>query len=44
MIWIQLITLVLLFGYEVNASLHYGQKLEAVKENLKKNRHVRAMR
>ncbi|MCW5912092.1 MAG: YihY/virulence factor BrkB family protein [Cyclobacteriaceae bacterium] len=31
MIWIQLITMILLFGYEVNASLHYGQKLEGVK-------------
>ncbi len=44
MIWIQLITLVLLFGYEINASLHYGQKLEAVRENLTKNRIVKAMR
>jgi membrane protein len=34
MIWIQLLTLVLLFGYEVNASLHYGQKLEVVQYNL----------
>jgi membrane protein len=30
MAWIQLITLVLLFGYEINASLHYARKLEAV--------------
>lgn len=44
MIWIQLVTLVLLFGYEINASLHYGQKLEAVNENLKKNRLIKAMR
>lgn len=44
MIWTQLVTLVLLFGYEVNASLHYGQKLEAVNENLKKNRLTKAMR
>jgi membrane protein len=28
MIWIQLLTIVLLFGYEVNASLHYGRRLE----------------
>jgi hypothetical protein len=35
---------VLLFGYEVNASLHYGQKLEAVRSNLKKNRLDKAMR
>jgi len=34
MIWIQLITMVLLFGYEINASLHYGQKLESVKEKM----------
>jgi membrane protein len=30
MAWIQLITMVLLFGYEINASLHYARKLEAV--------------
>lgn len=34
MIWIQLLTVVLLFGYEVNASLHYGRKLQAVRYNL----------
>ncbi len=34
MIWIQLLTVVLLFGYEVNASLHYGRKLQAVQYNL----------
>ncbi len=34
MIWIQLLTVVLLFGYEVNASLHYGQKIQAVQYNL----------
>ncbi|MBL7876903.1 MAG: YihY/virulence factor BrkB family protein [Cyclobacteriaceae bacterium] len=44
MIWIQLVTIVLLFGYEVNASLHYGQKLEAVRSSLKKNRLDKAMR
>lgn len=33
MIWIQLLTIVLLFGYEVNASLHYGQKLEAIAQH-----------
>jgi membrane protein len=44
MIWIQLITLVLLFGYEINASLHYGHKLETVRENILKNRKVKAMR
>ena len=30
MVWIQLMTMVLLFGYEINASLHYGTKVEAV--------------
>jgi membrane protein len=34
MIWVQLLTVVLLFGYEVNASLHYGRKLQAVRYNL----------
>jgi len=34
MIWVQILTIVLLFGYEVNASLHYGRKLEAVRYNL----------
>jgi membrane protein len=34
MIWIQMLTIVLLFGYEVNASLHYGRKLQAVQYNL----------
>jgi len=30
MIWIQLLTTVLLLGYEVNASLHYGSKIQAL--------------
>ncbi len=34
MVWMDLLTLVLLFGYEVNASLHYGRKLQAVRYNL----------
>lgn len=32
MIWVQLITIVLLFGYEINASLHHGIKVEAIEE------------
>lgn len=28
MIWIQLLTVVLLLGYEINASLHYGMQLQ----------------
>ncbi len=30
MVWIQLLTTVLLYGYEINASLHYGTKLQAI--------------
>lgn len=30
MIWIQLLTVVLLFGYEINASLHYGMKMQEI--------------
>lgn len=30
MIWIQLLTVILLFGYEINASLHRGRKYVAV--------------
>lgn len=44
MIWIQLLTLVLLFGYEVNATLHYGTKMEAIEEHQKKRRLEKAMR
>ncbi|HCW08601.1 MAG TPA: YihY/virulence factor BrkB family protein [Cytophagales bacterium] len=38
MAWVQLITLILLFGYEINASLHYAKKVEAV------NQHHRSLR
>lgn len=44
MIWVQMVTIVLLFGYEINASLHYGQKLEALSEDLKKNKLTKALR
>lgn len=44
MIWIQLLTLVLLFGYEVNASLHYGTKMQAVDSHLRKNKNEKAFR
>jgi membrane protein len=33
MVWIQLLTTVLLFGYEINASLHYGSKEQALRAN-----------
>lgn len=39
MIWIQLLTTVLLFGYEINASLHYGNKIQALDQSRKKRRH-----
>jgi membrane protein len=44
MAWIQLVTLVLLYGYEINASLHYGRKLETVSSQQKKLRSEKAMR
>jgi membrane protein len=37
MIWVQLITMVLLFGYEINASIHNAIRLEAL-HNAKKYR------
>lgn len=30
MVWIQLLTVVLLYGYEINASLHYGTKMLSI--------------
>jgi membrane protein len=36
MIWIQLLTIVLLFGYEINASLHYGMKVQEIETYKKK--------
>jgi len=30
MVWVQLLTMVLLIGYEINASLHYGRKVSAI--------------
>lgn len=44
MIWIQLITVVLLFGYEINASLHYGQKMEAIGEHQRTKRITKSFR
>ena len=38
MIWIQLLTVVLLFGYEINASLHYGRKIEAIEQHKRRKR------
>jgi membrane protein len=44
MAWIQLVTLVLMYGYEINASLHYGRKMETVALNLRKTRLEKSMR
>lgn len=44
MVWIQLLTMVLLFGYEINASLHYGTKMEAVNEHNRSRRREKAAR
>lgn len=44
MIWIQLLTTVLLFGYEVNATLHYGTKMQAIEEHQRKSRVHKANR
>ncbi len=41
MVWIQLLTVVLLFGYEINASLHYGQKVEAIAHHERAKRKVK---
>ena len=44
MAWIQLVTVILLYGYEVNASLHYGRKMEAVSHFQRSQRLEKAMR
>jgi membrane protein len=44
MIWIQLLTMVLLFGYEINATLHYGTKMQAIDDHLKKRKNEKSMR
>jgi membrane protein len=44
MVWIQLMTMVLLFGYEVNATLHYSTKVEAVNAQAKAKRREKSSR
>lgn len=44
MAWVQLITLVLLFGYEINASLHYARKMEAVNAYQRSLKNVKSFR
>jgi len=44
MVWIQLLTTILLFGYEINASLHYGRKLEAIDQHKKEKKRAKIQR
>lgn len=44
MVWMQLLTMVLLFGYEINASLHYGQKVAAIEHHKKAKRREKSLR
>jgi membrane protein len=44
MVWVQLLTAVLLFGYEINASLHYGRKVAAIDQHRRTKRIEKAMR
>ncbi|MFM8834229.1 MAG: YihY/virulence factor BrkB family protein, partial [Cytophagales bacterium] len=44
MAWIQLVTIILLYGYEINASLHYGRKMEVVSNFQRSQRLEKAMR
>ncbi len=40
MVWVQLLTLVLLFGYEINAAIHYGQKIDAIEHHKRMQRRI----
>jgi membrane protein len=44
MVWMQLLTSMLLFGYEINASLHYGRKVEAIELHRRTKRIEKAFR
>lgn len=44
MAWVQLITLILLFGYEINASLHYARKMEAIQTYQRTQKSVKSFR
>jgi membrane protein len=44
MVWIQLLTVVLLYGYEINASLHYGTKMQSIESFNRTKRVEKAMR
>ncbi len=44
MAWIQLVTIILLYGYEINASLHYGSKVQSVEAYQRKSRMEKSTR
>jgi membrane protein len=44
MAWVQLITVILLFGYEINASLHYARKLEAIESHQRTKKITKSFR
>jgi len=44
MAWVQLITVILLFGYEINASLHYARKLEAIESHQRTKKITKSLR
>lgn len=44
MAWVQLVTIILLFGYEINASLHYARKMEAVNIFQRTQRAIKSFR
>ncbi len=44
MAWVQLITVILLFGYEINASLHYARKMEAVETHQRTKKITKSFR
>jgi len=44
MAWVQLITVILLFGYEINASLHYARKVEAIESHQRTKKITKSFR
>jgi membrane protein len=44
MIWMQLLTIVLMIGYEINASLHSSAKIDAIRHRRRKSRLEKASR
>jgi membrane protein len=44
MAWVQLITVILLFGYEINASLHYARKLQSINSHQRTKKITKSFR